>query len=150
TDACPPPPRRPSTSYFPAVTVGVGVGSASARRRGTGDADLPEELEEVVQLRIDERLAAREQRCRDRALGIRPADDVGEGDVPERLPRVRAVRAEPVGSEHEAHPVAEWQAEGEVQLEVRVLERRAPHRALLADAHPAEGPAGAPQRGAAA
>src|SRR4029453_4862315 len=124
-------PRRPSTSYFPAMTVGVGFGIVSARRPGTGDADLPEELEEMVQLRIDERLAAREQPRRDRALGIRPADDVGEADVPERLPRVRAVRAEPVGSEHEHHPGAEWQPEGEVQVEVRVLERRAPHRALL-------------------
>src|SRR5262245_45892716 len=83
TDACPPPPRRPSTSYFPAMTVGVGIGIASARRLGTGDADLPEELEEVVQLRMDERLAAREQGRRDRALGVRPADDVGEPDVSE-------------------------------------------------------------------
>src|SRR4029453_9447817 len=90
------PPEAPSTSYFPAMTVGVSLAMCSPL--GTGEADLPQQGEEVVQLGVDERLAAREERCRDATLRIGPADDVGEAEVSERFARVGAVGAEPVGT----------------------------------------------------
>src|SRR5881396_4387470 len=81
------------------------------------EADLPEHVEEMIQLWIEERLATRHQRGGHLPLRVGPRDDVGEAEVAERVARVGAVEAQPVAAEHEPHAIAERQAEREVHLE---------------------------------
>ena len=103
-----------------------------------GRADLPDDVVELVELRIEQRLAAGHERRRDLPLRIGPGHDVGEPEVAEGVLRVGSVEAQPLAAQHEAHAVAQRQAEGEVELEVGLLADGAPKRARLEDAHAVE------------
>src|SRR5262249_38232365 len=107
--------------------------AASVPYPRTGEPDLPQDVVEIEDLRIDRRFAAREQRRRDVALWIGPAEDVGEPYVPEGIWRVGPVHAEPTVARHEPHAVAERQPEREVDLEIRLLDEGAADRARLED-----------------
>src|SRR5438445_13555259 len=85
------------------------------------EADLPEHVEEVIELWVDERLAARHERGGDLPLGVGPRHGVGEAEVPEGVPRVGSVGAEPAAAEHEAHAVSEGKPEGQVEFEIGLL-----------------------------
>src|SRR5213080_1644892 len=102
------------------------------------EADLPEHVEEMIQLWIEERLATRHQRGGHLPLRIGPRDDVGEAEVAERVLRVGSVRAEPAPTQHEAHAVAEREPEGQVELEVGLLGRGTADRPRVEDADAVE------------
>src|SRR5213594_140454 len=115
-----------------------------ARRRPrlvAREADLPEHVEEMVQLWIEERLATRHQRGGHLPLGVGPGDDVGEAEVAERVLRVGSVGAEPAPTQHEAHAVAEREPEGQVELEIGLLGGGAPDRPRVEDADAVDLPA---------
>src|SRR5206468_12706333 len=63
-----------------------------------GEADLPEHVEEMVELWIEERLPARHDRRGNLPLGVGPRHDVREAEMAEGVPRVGPVGPEPAAA----------------------------------------------------
>ena len=67
--------------------AGGGLDAAAADAvLGARETDLPRHVVGVVQLGVEERLAAGEQRRRHPPFGVRPGHDVGEAEVAEGPP----------------------------------------------------------------
>src|SRR5271157_781106 len=103
-----------------------------------GSADLDHEQPKLKHVQGKERFARREECDRKRSLGVGPGDDVRETEVTEGVGRVRTEEAQKLAPKHEAKPIAQRQAEGQIQLPVRLLRGRVAYRAGLEDTHPVE------------